>query len=427
MTKAELLNHSEPRAESHSMRADEHAGFWQNLGDAFEKRTASFESMPASVQRIDQAALYRALMWCGEHMKDSQVRFYHHRSDDTVWNMYSPSPLPAAVLPIREDGSLAVYIDRMRRQIASPDGYSIFVTSVIKHDEFTWRVVRGFVRELVRRVGLPPRGFDAGFGLGQYDFTPSGVHADTGRSAYILPIVGSKRFRIWTDDYARQHPDLANVRGRYDTLKKDSLELEAGPGGLLYWPENGWHIYEGDGEFTAMLSLGAFVGEQVANLPCDVDKLQELAQTVPDSFSVKAIKDTPIRTQNAPVEQVWLGFLSGLGLRYPIPSRHDALPDGPLRGDRDPILWRALPDGRIAIGVNGHCIVDSGNWLTPLVERINARVPFAVAEVVSDPAGSAVRAMLERLWACGALRNDSPLVHAHQRGARSLHVPDARR
>jgi hypothetical protein len=410
MTDADLLNHVEPRAERSGMRLDERdAGFWQQLADAFETRPASFASMPASVARIDPAALYRALLWCGEHISESQVRYYYHeRSEDTVWSLYSPSPLPVAVLPTREDGSLAAYIDRMRRRVPSPDGYSIFVTSAIKHDELTWRVVRDFVRELVGRVGLPPRGFDAGFGLGQYDFTPSGVHADTGRSAYILPIVGRKFFRIWTDDYGRQHRDLANVRGHYGALTHDSVEVEAGPGGLLYWPEDVWHIYEGDGDFTAMLSLGAFVGQEVANLSCDVDDLQARAQDVPDTFSVKAIKDTPVRMQDAPIEQVWTGFLSGLGLRYPIPLRHDALPDGPLRGQRHPVIWRRLPDGRLALGANGHCIVESGNWLTPLVERINTGVPFAAADVASGVDGSAVGTMLNRLWACGVLEAEMP-------------------
>jgi hypothetical protein len=365
--------------------------------------------MPASVPRIDPTALYRALTWCGEHMSESQVRYYHHdHSEDTVWSLYSPAPLPPAVLPTREDGSLAGYIDRMRRRVVSPDGYSVFVTSAIKHDELTWRVVRDFVRELVHRVGLPARGFDAGFGLGQYDFTPSGVHADTGRSAYILPIVGRKFFRIWPDDYGRHNPTLANARGRYDALKSDSLEVEAGPGGLLYWPEDVWHIYEGDGDFTAMLSLGAFVGQEVANLSCDVDNLQEHAQHVPDHFSVKAIKDTPIRLQDAPIEQVWIGFLSGLGLRYPIPLRDDGLPEGQLRGERHPVLWRRLPDGQLALGANGHCIVESGNWLMPLVERINAGVPFAAADFASHPAGSAVRTILDRLWACGVLEPETP-------------------
>jgi hypothetical protein len=408
MTNADLLNHAEARAERPGRPDGNEAGFWQQLADAFEKRPATFASMPASVPRIDQAALYRALMWCGEHMSESQVRYYYHeRSEDTVWSLYSPAPLPAEVLPTREDGSLAAYIDRMRRRVASPDGYSIFITSAIKHDELTWRVVREFVRELVHRVGLPPRGFDAGFGVGQYDFTPSGVHADTGRSAWILPIVGRKFFRIWTDDYGRHNRGLANVRGRYGALKNDSVEVEAGPGGLLYWPEDVWHIYEGDGDFTAMLSLGAFVGQEFANMPCDVGNLQEHAQEVPGNFSVKAIKDTPGRGHDAPVEQVWLGFLSGLGLRYPIPLRHDALPDGQLRGERHPIIWRRLPDGQFALGANGHCIVASGNWLTPLVERINAGVPFAAAEFASHSDGPAVRTLLERLWACGALEDES--------------------
>jgi hypothetical protein len=296
----------------------------------------------------------------------------------------------------------------MRREVASPDGYSVFITSAIKHDEMTWRVIRDFVRPLVHRIGLPPRGFDAGFGLGQYELTPSGVHADPGRSGFILPIVGKKRFRLWADEYVARHRELANVRGRYGALKEDSVVVEAGPGGLLYWPEDTWHIYEGDGDFTAMLSLGAFVGPELATVPCDVDHLQESAQHVPDGFSVKAIKDTAIRTHSAPIEQVWIGFLSGLGLRYPIPLRRDARPAEPLRGQRHPIIWRLLPDGQFAIGVNGHCLVASGDGLPELIERINSGVPLTVAELAAHPGGSPLQTLLDRLWACGAFESETP-------------------
>ncbi|MDZ4685130.1 MAG: hypothetical protein SH850_08570 [Planctomycetaceae bacterium] len=407
MSNADVLNHTEPRGEQPAAERDGNdAGFWQHLADAFEKRPTAVDSMPASVPRIDPATLYRVLRRCGEHLSDCQVRYYHHRSDDSVWHLYSD--VPADVLPTSEDQSLAGYAARMRRQVASPDGYSILVNGPFVHDEVIWRTVRDFGRELVRRIGLPSRGFDANFGLGQYDFTSSGVHYDGGRAAYILPVVGKKRFRVWPEDYVRAHPKLKHVRGRYGAMKDDSTVVEAGPGGVLYWPGNAWHIYEGDGDFTAMMTLGAWVGPELANLPCDVDRLQDSAQQIPDGFSVRSIADSPNRMQNAPIEQVWVGFLSGLGLRSPIPLRRDVLPEGPLRGQRHPLIWRPLPDGQFALGVNGHCLVLSGNWLTALIEQINSSVPFTAADFASHPAGAAVRALLDRLWACGALESHAP-------------------
>jgi len=294
--------------------------------------------------------------------------------------------------------------------VASGSGYSIFVNEVIKNDEVAWRAVRDFVRGLVQRIGLPTRGFDSGVGLGQYDFTPFGLHVDPGRSAFVLPVAGKKHFRIWPAAYIRQHRELIRARGDYGPLVKDSVMVEAGPGGLLYWPSDAWHIAEGanDGEFNAMVAIGALLGPPngVQAVPCDVDNLQENAQRLPDGLAA-ALEGTFILKRAPTLEQVWVGFLSGLGLRYPIPVRQDALPQGRLQiQQRYPLISRPLSDHQLAIGVNGHCIVESGEWLTGVVERINSGEPFEAGELASDSTrGPVVHKLLGRLWECGALES----------------------
>jgi hypothetical protein len=405
------MNHAAQYVESAEIEvAGSDTAFWQRLVDAhWEKSSTSFDRIPASLWRLDSREVFRLLTWCGEHLADSEVRYYLHRSDHTVWNLCTK--LQPEILPARADGSIERYHERMRRSLPNGDGYSIFVNEVIRHDAVAWKGVRDFVRGLVQRVGLPARGFDSGVGMGQYDFTPFGLHVDQGRSAFVLPIVGRKHFRIWPGHYVRQHPELVKSHGNYGPLVKDSLELAAGPGGLLYWPSDAWHIAEGanDGEFTVMLAVGALLGgPQLASVPCDVDNLQESALNVPDGF-MSAIRGTNIGKRGATVEQVWIGFLSGLGLRYPIPVRDDALPQGRLRAQqRYPIIWRPLSDTQFALGVNGHCIVESGEWLPELIERINAGAPFDAAELVADSAGgSRVQALVDRLWACGALEAEA--------------------
>jgi hypothetical protein len=348
------------------------------------------------------------LTWCGEHMAESEVRYFLHRSDHTVWQLYT-RPRPE-VLPTKADGSLARYHERMRREISSGNGYSIFVNEVIKNDAIAWRAVRDFVRGLVQHIGLPIRGFDSGIGLGQYDFTPFGVHVDPGRSAFVLPVAGTKHFRIWPGSYIRQHRELARSRGNYGDSVKESVLVEAGPGGLLYWPSDGWHIAEGanDGEFTTMVAIGALLGPPngVQAIPCDVDNLQESAQHVPEGLAA-ALEGTYIAKRAPTVEHVWIAFLSGLGLRYPIPPRQDALPRGPLQFQpRYPLIWRRLPDNQLAIGVNGHCIVESGDWLPEVLERINSGESFEASELASDSErGPVVQKLLGRLWECGALES----------------------
>lgn len=386
------------------------APFWQHLVDAYwEKGSASFDAVPASLWRLDAQELFGLLTWCSEHMGESDVRYYMTRSDLTVWQLVRPKP---DVLPMKEDGSIAAYQERMRRFVPKPDGYSIFVNNVIRHDHVAWSGVRDFVRGLVQLVGLPPGGINAGVGLGEYDYTPFGLHVDKGRSAFVLPIIGRKRFRIWPSRYVRQHPELARSRGEYGGLEKDSLVLEASPGGLMYWPSDAWHTAESvDGSFTAMLAIGALLAPELETVPCDVDDLQGCAQDVPESFlaAVAAIEGTDPSQDGTAVDRLWMSRLSGLGLRFPIPLRDDAPPQERLRAQRQyPILWRPLSDGQYAVGVNGHCVVESGDWLPELIERINSGVPFEVAELVSDSAGDlAAQKLIERLWTCRALEPDA--------------------
>ncbi len=391
----------------------DHRRFWQQLvQEHWEKRSTSFDDMPPSLWCLDSQAIFRLLTWCSEHMAVSEVRSYLHRSDHTVWQLCTrPEP---DVLPMRADGGLAQYHERMRRAIPREDGYSIFVNEVIRYDPLAWTSVRDFVRGLVQHIGLPTRGFDSGVGLGQYDFTPFGLHVDPGRSAFVLPVVGRKHFRIWSADYVQQHPELVRSHGDYGPLVKDSLVLEAGPGGLLYWPSDAWHIAEGanDGEFTVMVAIGALLGtgRMLATVPCDVDNLQRSARNMPDGFAAM-IEGTHLMKRGATAEQAWLAFLSGLGLRHPIPMRHDALPGERLQAQqRYPILWRPLPDTQFAIGVNGHCFVETGNWIPESIERINAGAPFELPELVNQSANGSARRFCEWLWACRALEQELTLA-----------------
>ena len=385
--------------------------FWRDLVEThWERQSTAFDCLPASLWRLDAQHVFHLLTWCSEHIGESEVRCYGHRSDHTVWQLCTrPQP---DVLPMRTDGSLAGYHERMRRAIPRGDGYSIFVNEVIKHDPAAWLGVRDFVRGLVQHVGLPTRGFDSGVGLGQYEFTPFGLHVDPGRSAFVVPVVGRKHFRIWSGDYVRQHQELVRSHGNYGPLVQDSLELEAGPGGLLYWPSDAWHIAEGanDGQFTVMVAVGALLGtgRMLATVPCDVDNLQQSAQNLPDGFAA-TIEGTHIMKRGASVEHAWMAFLSGLGLRHPIPRRRDALPSGRLRAQpRSPILWRSLPDGQFAVGVNGHCIVEAGDWVPESIEEIDTGAPFDVAQLAAGSASGSAHRLCEWLWACHAVESDPP-------------------
>ncbi|MGZ6442099.1 MAG: JmjC domain-containing protein, partial [Pseudobdellovibrionaceae bacterium] len=116
-----------------------------------------------------------------------------------------------------------------------------------------------FTDELYRHVGFPNRFSEMGLYLGNYRKTPFGVHVDS-CGVFSFPVVGLKRFRLWTPAFVKKNPGLDRAF-KYDKYKKNSQLLEVGPGDMTYWPSSAWHIAESDGSFSATWSLGVWVDQ----------------------------------------------------------------------------------------------------------------------------------------------------------------------
>ncbi|MGZ3772049.1 MAG: JmjC domain-containing protein, partial [Bdellovibrio sp.] len=116
-----------------------------------------------------------------------------------------------------------------------------------------------FTDELYRHVGFPNRFSEMGLYLGNYRKTPFGVHVDS-CGVFSFPVVGLKRFRLWTPAFVKKNPGLDRAF-KYDKYKKNSRLLEVGPGDMTYWPSSAWHIAESDGSFSATWSLGVWVDQ----------------------------------------------------------------------------------------------------------------------------------------------------------------------
>ncbi len=121
-----------------------------------------------------------------------------------------------------------------------------------------------FTNELYRHTGFPNRFSEMGLYLGNYRKTPFGVHVDR-CGVFSFPVVGQKKFRLWTTSFVKKNPDLERTFF-YKKYNKSSQVILAQPGDMTYWPSSAWHIAESDGVFSATWSLGVWVDKPHSQL-----------------------------------------------------------------------------------------------------------------------------------------------------------------
>lgn len=160
------------------------------------------------------------------------------------------------VLPVKKDKSLLGYHARMKALFSD---YCLVCDELLKVNLKKQDLLTEFTDELYRHVGFPNRFSEMGLYLGNYRKTPFGVHVDS-CGVFSFPVVGLKRFRLWTPDFVKKNPGLDRAF-KYDKYKKNSQLLEVGPGDMTYWPSSAWHIAESDGSFSATWSLGVWVDQ----------------------------------------------------------------------------------------------------------------------------------------------------------------------
>ncbi len=281
-------------------------------------------------------------------------------------------------LPEKSDKSLVGYNKRMSRLF--PD-YCLVCDELIQVSGPQWKTLGEFVNELYNYVGIPNRPAEIGLYLGNYKKTPFGVHVD-GCGVLSIPVVGTKKFRIWKPSYVKKNPDLEMAFDYQHHLKSSSL-ITAKPGDLVYWPSSAWHIAESDGSFSATWSLGLWVDQPFSEILLQttesvllekIDSIKNrkyIAQKKKNSFgqveklpdllskSVNQLKSITANELSDAFMKHWLrvqsknGFKSALipDLKLKL-SSHDL-----IRGDdKNPLPWAQLKSGKLCVANHGELI-----------------------------------------------------------------------
>jgi hypothetical protein len=264
---------------------------------------------------------------------------------------------------------------------------------------------------------------------------------------------GHKRIRAWPDAFFRGKPDLTN-RTDYEPYLDASVELDAEPGDVIYWPSSYWHIGEDAGGWSLAISLFFFMQDDAhAQLSAGVaralrERLSEGngrraarparptrpapagaapavagARAIPGQVrralgAVRALGDAADLEQTLVASR--LDHVTGLAFRLlPAPLPPSRLRDEQrVRGDAAyPIRWIAAGDGDLVCSACGRSFVIPANpRVVALLERLNTGAPARVGElarayattvrvgrVTYSASRAEIRGLLERLVSLHAL------------------------
>ncbi|WP_164417397.1 cupin-like domain-containing protein [Streptomyces salinarius] len=143
----------------------------------------------------------------------------------------------------------------------------------LKHSDRVAMMTRAFTSGYVERLGVPTPGVNVVYIAGRYEETWIGLHNDF-CSTFLVPVYGRKKIMLWPPEYFAdsehdKKPALNGVCfGHVDVspYASDAVVLDAGPGEILFIPENWWHYNQLPGLETSLaLSIGIFSNGTPAN------------------------------------------------------------------------------------------------------------------------------------------------------------------
>ena len=226
--------------------------FWTHFSERiWEKKPLVLKNVKSPLLEISETEIFRLLITfsdrCRKLKSAAGFKFY-------INGIQAHAEDVLQILPAKKDRSLLGYHQRMNALFSD---YCLVCDELLQANSNKQALLTDFTNELYRRTGFPNRFSEMGLYLGNYRKTPFGVHVDR-CGVFSFPVVGQKKFRLWTSDFAKKNPDLERAFS-YGKYKKNSQILVAEAGDMTYWPSSAWHIAESDGTFSATWSLGVWV------------------------------------------------------------------------------------------------------------------------------------------------------------------------
>ena len=370
---------------------------WQRFARLrWEKTPVTLERCPA-VPRFPPEEAFQASVRASNAFRagDNDVRIYFY-IDHTQVVADVEKHLPKA-----NDQTAANYAQRIRRNLKGRR-FALILQEVQAHHASLWLRLRKFQREFEQGSGISGHGAKATLFLGDYEATPFGVHRGNS-NVFKFMIAGRKRIRLWPDHFVHTR-GVPQHSLESERLGAPHFSLEGGPGDLLYWPADFWHVGECLEGLTISLSLALFpqrvsVEEDLAECAIrSVVKRGDRPGRRQGSFDRKILAHPIFSTLQRAINQpevheslkvLWLNRASSSGFRaVPQPEPHKALADDTWVQSLSPILCVRGNRHEIFCSANGHAFaVTAHPRILKLLANLNEGKPYRVGTLVERYAG----------------------------------------
>lgn len=234
------------------MTTDLNSKFWSNFSKKYwEKKPLALKNIKSPVVAIGEAEIFELLILFSNKCRkmDDPAGFKFYIDGEQISKMDV-----LQILPISNDKNLLGYHERMNKMFSD---YCLVCDELLQVSTKYKDHILEFTNSLYQHVGFPNQFAEIGLYLGNYKKTPFGVHVDS-CGVFSFPIVGQKKFRLWTTEFVNKNPKLDRAF-EYSKYKKSSEIVSARVGDMTYWPSTSYHIAESDGQFSATWSLGVWI------------------------------------------------------------------------------------------------------------------------------------------------------------------------
>ncbi len=399
--------------------------FWTHFSkNIWEKKPVAVKNVKSPLLEMGEAEIFRLLVLFSDHCRTLKsaagFKFY-------IDGVQTHPEDVLQVLPVKKDKSLIGYHRRMNALFSD---YCLVCDELLKFNAEKQALLTDFTAELYRHTGFPNRFSEMGLYLGNYRKTPFGVHVDR-CGVFSFPVVGQKKFRLWTSAYVKKHPELDRAFS-YSRHKKDSILMQAEAGDMTYWPSSAWHIAESDGRFSTTWSLGVWVdkphkelfseslnllvaekmgasGELTATVFQNLHSATGEMTELPKAFvkSIQLLKELTAEVLEENFLKFWMQHVSLLGFKnLPQGTEQPGLSSRlRLRSPRAKILWQAsrVHKTKVFCSFGGVLIkTEKSSGLLKLIKTLNEGEICLVRDFI-NPSHKTDLQSLQQLAEAGAL------------------------
>lgn len=159
--------------------------------------------------------------------------------------------------------------------------FGMIINFAERHSDLLSHELIKHLSPLINLKGTPPLGVYATIFIGNYGWTPLGIHQDRKGESYLHFHLGpgDKKMHVWDEEVYKNVADGLQNNHEIEPILQHANEYSFSTGDLYYMPWNNYHV-----GFTGNLSIGVVIG---FNRPTK----RRLLEEVFESFQLQYTKD----------------------------------------------------------------------------------------------------------------------------------------